>query len=156
MTDNYDLMCAQREALIRAHAYDPLSEKDACGVGIVCAINKTPSREVVVLALNALKALFHRGAVDADGRSGDGAGIMISIPQAFFRSQVESIGQSLRSGPLVVGQIFYHAPISVLKKFAERLSNLNAQRQGFIFMDGAKHRLMSLSWDKGPMPQGQR
>jgi glutamate synthase (NADPH) large chain len=106
MTENYEHIMAQRHALIEAGAYDPASEKDACGVGIVCTINGESRREVVSLALNALKALFHRGAVDADGRSGDGAGIMIGIPEAFFKSQITRIGQSLRSGPLVVGQIF--------------------------------------------------
>ena len=65
---------AERQKLIDGNAYDPASERDACGVGLVCAIDGQPRREVVELAIKALKALWHRGAIDADGATGDGAG----------------------------------------------------------------------------------
>ncbi|MDI7776147.1 glutamate synthase large subunit [Asticcacaulis sp. EMRT-3] len=96
----------QRQRLIDGHAYDPESEISACGVGVVCSIDGSQRRDVVDLAVKALKALFHRGAVDADGKSGDGAGIMINVPQAFFRKQVENIGHKPRPGPILVGQVF--------------------------------------------------
>ena len=69
MADGFDIVRYQRERqkLIDAHAYDPASERDACGVGLVCAIDGQPRREVVQLAIRALKAVWHRGAVDADG-----------------------------------------------------------------------------------------
>src|ERR1700743_420042 len=95
-----------RQRLIDAHAYDPSSERDACGVGLVCAIDGQPRREVVELAIKALKALWHRGAVDADGKTGDGAGILVSVPQDFFADQVRRTGHTLRPGPIAVGQIF--------------------------------------------------
>ena len=94
-TEAFEFYRAQRQALIDAHAYDPATERDACGVGLVCAIDGKPRRDVVVLAVKALKALFHRGAVDADGKSGDGAGIMLGVPQAFFAEQIKSIGQKI-------------------------------------------------------------
>jgi glutamate synthase (NADPH/NADH) large chain len=97
---------ANREKLIAGHAYDPSSERDACGVGLVCAIDGQPRREVVELAIKALKALWHRGAVDADGKTGDGAGILVSVPQDFFGDQVRRTGHVLRPGPIAVGQIF--------------------------------------------------
>ena len=97
---------AERERLIAAHAYDPASERDACGVGLVCAIDGAPRREVVDLALTALKAVWHRGAVDADGKSGDGAGILIGLPRAFFEAQVLDTGHGPRPGPIAVGMIF--------------------------------------------------
>ncbi len=97
---------AMRARLIAGHAYDPESERDACGVGLVCALDGKPRREVVELALRSLKAVWHRGAVDADGKTGDGAGIMVGTPQGFFAEQVTRAGHRVRPGPIVVGQIF--------------------------------------------------
>ena len=97
---------AEREKLIAANAYDPTSERDACGVGLVCAIDGKPRREVVELAIRALKAVWHRGAVDADGKTGDGAGVLVSVPQDFFLDQVQRTGHKPRPGPIAVGQIF--------------------------------------------------
>ena len=89
-----------------AHAYSPDQEHDACGVGLVAAIDGRPRREVVLGAIEALKSVWHRGAVDADGKTGDGAGIHLQVPQDFFRAQVEHAGTRLRSGRIAVGQIF--------------------------------------------------
>ncbi|HEY5409256.1 MAG TPA: glutamate synthase large subunit, partial [Caulobacteraceae bacterium] len=108
MADGFDLVRYERERakLIAGHAYDPSSEHDACGVGLVCAIDGKPRREVVELAIRALKAVWHRGAVDADGKTGDGAGVLVSVPQDFFADQVQRTGHKLRKGPIAVGQIF--------------------------------------------------
>ena len=95
-----------RQRLIEAGAYEASSEKDACGVGMVCAIDGKPRREVVELAVKSLKNVAHRGAVDPDGLSGDGAGLMVEAPQGFFAEQVRVIGQTLRAGPIAIGQIF--------------------------------------------------
>uniref|UniRef100_UPI00261556B3 hypothetical protein n=1 Tax=Pelagibius sp. TaxID=1931238 RepID=UPI00261556B3 len=67
--------------LSREGLYDPADEHDACGVGLVASIDGKPRREVVVAGIEALKAVWHRGAVDADGKTGDGAGIHLQIPQ---------------------------------------------------------------------------
>ncbi|MCX8506637.1 MAG: glutamate synthase large subunit, partial [Alphaproteobacteria bacterium] len=74
--------------------YDPADEHDACGVGFVAAINGEASRGIVDAALGALAALGHRGAVDADGKTGDGAGIHIQIPQDFFTDYLHRILQT--------------------------------------------------------------
>jgi glutamate synthase (NADPH/NADH) large chain len=97
---------ANAAKLEAAHAYSPEQEHDACGVGLVAAIDGKPRREVVVGAIEALKSVWHRGAVDADGKTGDGAGIHLQVPQDFFRAQVEQTGHKLRSGRIAVGQIF--------------------------------------------------
>ena len=97
---------ADRARLIDAHAYQPSSERDACGVGLVAAIDGKPRREVVELAITSLKNVAHRGAVDADGKSGDGAGLMVEAPQGFFADEIHAIGQTLRPGPIAIGQIF--------------------------------------------------
>lgn len=78
-----------RQRLIEAHAYDPAHEHSACGVGLVTAIDGRPRREIVEMGIKALKNVWHRGAVDADGKTGDGAGIRLEVPQDFFREQIE-------------------------------------------------------------------
>ncbi len=88
------------------HLYSPEQEHDACGVGFVAALDGKPRREVVSRAIDALKAVFHRGAVDADGKTGDGCGVHLQVPQEFFRAAVAQTGHKLRSGRIAVGQIF--------------------------------------------------
>mgnify|MGYP001003027387 CR=1 FL=1 len=96
----------ERAKLETTGLYSAADEHDACGVGLVVAIDGQPRREVVTLAIAALKAVWHRGAVDADGKTGDGAGILIEAPQAFFREAVKRTGHTPRDGPIFVGQIF--------------------------------------------------
>ena len=74
---------ANARHLTDAGLYDPAEEHDACGVGLIAAIDGKPRRAVVEAAIQALKSIWHRGAVDADGKTGDGAGIHVEIPAAF-------------------------------------------------------------------------
>jgi glutamate synthase (NADPH) large chain len=91
-------------ALTAAHI--DLTEHDACGVGLVAAIDGKPRRSVVVAGIEALKVLFHRGAVDADGKTGDGAGIHVEIPQDFFKEHIRHQGHEPVPGRLAVGMCF--------------------------------------------------
>jgi glutamate synthase (NADPH/NADH) large chain len=68
--------------------YDPANEHDACGVAMVATLNKLPTHEIVAKALTALRNLEHRGASGAEPDSGDGAGILIQVPDKFYRSVV--------------------------------------------------------------------
>ncbi len=86
--------------------YDPAQEHDACGVGFVAAIDGEPRRDVVEKGIEALKAIWHRGAVDADGMTGDGAGIHLQIPQGFFKDHIERTGHRPGEGRLAVGMVF--------------------------------------------------
>jgi len=122
---------ANRAKLIDGHAYDPDQEHDACGVGLVCAIDGKPRREVVELAIRALKAVWHRGAVDADGKTGDGAGVLVSVPQDFFAEQVRRIGHALRPGPIAVGQIFLPRTDLSAQETARTIVESEALRFGF-------------------------
>ena len=72
--------------------YCPEDEHDSCGVGIVVSIDAKPSRKVVEKGIEALKAVWHRGAVDADGKTGDGAGLHLQIPMELFHDQVRRTG----------------------------------------------------------------
>jgi len=68
----------------RQGLYDPQHERDSCGVGFVCNMDGRKTHEMVKQANGVLKRLAHRGAVGADPKTGDGAGILIQIPHEFF------------------------------------------------------------------------
>ncbi|MDQ0465443.1 glutamate synthase (NADPH/NADH) large chain [Caulobacter ginsengisoli] len=131
MSAELDRYLKNRDLLIAGHAYNPADERDACGVGLVCAIDGQPRREVVELAIKALKAVWHRGAVDADGKTGDGAGILVSIPQGFFAEQVEGSGHNLRPGPIAVGQVFLPRTDLTAQEAARTIVEAEALRFGF-------------------------
>ena len=92
--------------LIDGNVYDPRHEHDACGVGFVASTEGKKSRQVVEFGIQALKAVWHRGAVDADGKTGDGAGIHIEIPQDFFIERIKNAGRQHKKGTICVGMIF--------------------------------------------------
>ena len=69
--------------------YNPADEHDACGVAMIATLNKKATHEVVSQALEALRNMEHRGATGAEPDSGDGAGILIRIPDEFYRSVVD-------------------------------------------------------------------
>ncbi|MBN9612050.1 MAG: hypothetical protein J0H64_01035, partial [Actinobacteria bacterium] len=68
--------------------YDPADERDACGLASIVSLTGRPSHEIVGLALEALENLEHRGAVGSDAGTGDGAGILCEMPDAFLRSEL--------------------------------------------------------------------
>jgi glutamate synthase (ferredoxin) len=70
-------------------------DHDACGVGFIAQLGSSGSRDVVERALTALERLCHRGGVDADGLSGDGAGILTPIPKNFIRKRAREINIEL-------------------------------------------------------------
>ena len=86
--------------------YRPDMESDACGVGMVAATDGKPSRRVVEAAIEALRAVWHRGAVDADGMTGDGAGIHVDLPERFFDDAIAASGHKVLPNRLAVGMIF--------------------------------------------------
>jgi glutamate synthase (NADPH/NADH) large chain len=104
--DPMALQFAEAKRLDEVGMYDPAFEHDACGVGFVAALDGKPRRDVVVAGVDALKAVWHRGAVDADGKTGDGAGIQLQIPQGFFKEHVERTGHETGEGRLAVGMVF--------------------------------------------------
>ena len=88
------------------NTYHPAQEHDACGVGLVAALNGQKRRDVVEAGIDALRAVWHRGAVDADGKTGDGAGIHLEIPRDFFAEAVERGGDRVHPGAIGVGMVF--------------------------------------------------
>src|SRR3974390_3717976 len=87
--------------------YDPPLEKDSCGVGFIANIKGRKSHQIVTDALSILCNLEHRGAVGADPRFGDGAGILVQIPHAFFSRKAKELGFALpEPGEYAVGALF--------------------------------------------------
>jgi glutamate synthase (NADPH/NADH) large chain len=84
------------EGMAEAHGlYDPRNEHDACGIGLIANINNIKSHGIVENGLRILKNLEHRGAVGADPKAGDGSGIMLQIPHAFFAAEARRLGFEL-------------------------------------------------------------
>jgi len=92
--------------LIDANAYYPSLEHDACGVGLVASTKGEKSRKIVEFGIQALKAVWHRGAVDADEKTGDGAGIHIEISKNFFKEKIQNYGRKYDGGTICLGMIF--------------------------------------------------
>ncbi len=88
-------------------SYNENMEHDACGVGMVATTDGKKSRKIVEYGIEALKSIWHRGAVDADGKSGDGAGIQIEIAPEFFEEKISATGHTLdKKRRLSVGMVF--------------------------------------------------
>ena len=92
--------------LKKNHVYSKSMEHDACGVGLVVSTEGKKSRKIVEHGIEALKAVWHRGAVDADGKTGDGAGIHIEIPYDFFVEKIETKGHKHDDSAICIGMIF--------------------------------------------------
>src|SRR5262249_25085988 len=87
--------------------YDPALDKDSCGVGFIAGIKGRKSHKIIDNALTILVNLEHRGAVGADPRAGDGAGILVQIPHKFFAKQATELGFTLpKPGSYAVGALF--------------------------------------------------
>ena len=93
--------------LEKTYNYKSNMEHDACGVGLIASTNGKKSRKIVEYGIEALKAIWHRGAVDADGKSGDGAGIQIEIAPDFFKEKILATGHTLDGDRRIcVGMVF--------------------------------------------------
>ena len=92
--------------LFDAGIYKNSYEHDSCGVGLVASIDGEFKRNVVEAGIKALKAVWHRGAVDADGKTGDGAGIQTALPQEFFKDYIRSLGVIPSKKNIAVGMVF--------------------------------------------------
>ncbi len=97
--DNLKLLTENR-------VYSEEMEHDACGVGVIVSTEGKKSRKIVEYGIEALKAVWHRGAVDADGKTGDGAGIHVEIPKDFFIEKIEVTGHDYDNSEICVGMIF--------------------------------------------------
>ena len=102
-----ELYKKNKKILEENEVYNTAMEHDACGVGLIASTNGKKSRKIVDYGIEALKAIWHRGAVDADGKSGDGAGIQIEIAPDFFKDKILSTGHKVdEKKRICVGMVF--------------------------------------------------
>ena len=88
--------------------YDPANEHDACGIGVVVNIDGIKTNQIVNQALTVLENLDHRGARGSEENTGDGAGILMQLPDKFFREQCKVNGFDLpKLGEYGVGMIYF-------------------------------------------------
>ena len=109
--------------------YDPANEHDACGVGFVANIKGVKSHQIIQQGLGILERLTHRGAVGADPKAGDGAGILLQIPDAFFRAVSEF--QLPPEGDYAIGMLFLprnEASRTVCEEAIEQLVSAEGQQ----------------------------
>ncbi len=122
-----------REFMHENGLYDPALEHDACGVGLVVSIDGEASRKVVEYGITALKAVWHRGAVAADGKTGDGAGIQIEIPARFFYDQIKRTGHEPSADRLIgVGQVFLPRSDFAAQERARTIVESEVLRMGHV------------------------
>ena len=121
----------EQEHLQAQGLYDPAHEHDACGVGFVAHIRGEKSHAIIGNALKILQNLDHRGAVGADALMGDGAGILIQLPDALYRAEMAKQGVDLPPpGEYGVGMIFLpkeHASRLACEEELERAIRLEGQ-----------------------------
>jgi glutamate synthase domain-containing protein 2/glutamate synthase domain-containing protein 1/glutamate synthase domain-containing protein 3 len=87
--------------------YDPRSEHDACGVGFVLNLSGVATHQIVEKGIEVLANLLHRGATGADPDTGDGAGLLLQLPDAFFRAEAKRLGFELpETGKYGVASLF--------------------------------------------------
>lgn len=117
--------------MIAQGLYDPANEHDACGVGFIAHIKGNKSHSIVEQGLQILKNLDHRGAVGADALMGDGAGILIQIPDGFYRDEMAKQGVELPPpGEYGVGMVFLpkeHASRIACEQEIERAVRIEGQ-----------------------------
>ena len=91
----------------RQGLYDPSLERDACGIGFVADVKGRKSHDIILKGVEILINLAHRGACGCDPETGDGAGVLIQIPHAFFARECSRIGITLPApGAYGVGMVF--------------------------------------------------
>src|SRR5512146_846631 len=93
--------------MVKQGLYDPQYEHDACGMGFIVNLNGEKSHEIIQKGIEILINLTHRGACGCDPETGDGAGLTIQIPHAFFRKECAALGIHLpEEGDYGVGMVF--------------------------------------------------
>ena len=110
--------------------YDPQNEHDACGVGFVCNFKGLKSHDILRKGLSILERLTHRGAVGADPLAGDGAGILIQMPDRFLRSVCAEINIELpNEGEYGVGMVLFPPDDTLANKYQSLYNELIEQEK---------------------------
>jgi glutamate synthase (NADPH/NADH) large chain len=108
--------------------YRPEFERDSCGFGLIAHMDNQPSHWLVNTAINALARLTHRGAIAADGKTGDGCGLLLKKPDEFLRARAHDCGISL--APLYASGIIFLSPESDAARRAQTVLAGALQERG--------------------------
>ncbi|WP_116086192.1 glutamate synthase large subunit [Tropicimonas sp. IMCC34011] len=129
----------KRARMAETSLWRPEHEHSSCGVGLVVSIDGSRSRDVVQKGIDALKAIWHRGAVDADGKTGDGAGIHVQIPVAFFQDQIRRTGHEPHEDQMIaVGQVFLPRTDFAAQEVCRTIVEAEVLRMGY-YIYGWRH-----------------
>ena len=134
---------SEAKRLERDGMYDPADEHASCGVGMIAAIDGKPTRRVVEAGIEALKKIWHRGAVDADGKTGDGAGIHVQIPWEFFKEHIRHTGHEPGEDKIAVGMVFLPKADLNAQEVCRPLSRPKCCARVIAFTAGARCRSTS-------------
>ena len=124
----------RREGGVRRGLYDPAFEHDACGIGAVVDIHGRKSHQTVDDALKIVEKLEHRAGKDAEGKTGDGVGILVQVSHTFFTKAVRDLGFSLgEERDYGVGMFFF--PQDTLKRGqAKKMFEIIVEKEGMEFL----------------------
>ncbi len=86
--------------------YQPDEFKDNCGFGLIAHVQGDPSHHLVKTAMHSLSCMTHRGGIAADGKTGDGCGLLLAMPKAFFRTEIARLFQQTANPVFAVGTVF--------------------------------------------------
>ena len=121
--------------IIPSPLYHPDQEHDACGVGFIAKLTGERSHDVVSRAIAALKALAHRGAIDADAVTGDGAGLLTQIPVELFRETLAKKKKTLlRDVDLGVGMLFLPRDDESAQVACKKILEKAIKHEGLLFL----------------------
>ena len=136
---------AKRAWMAENGLYSEAEEHSSCGVGLVVSLDGGKSRKVVQAGIDALKAIWHRGAVDADGKTGDGAGIHVQIPVPFFYDQIQRTGHEPNKDQLIaVGQVFLPRTDFGAQETCRTIVETEVLRKGY-YIYGWRHVPVNIS-----------
>ena len=120
---------------MKSGLYDPRHERDGCGVGFVADIGGRPSHDILTRGLEAVAHLDHRGAVSADGKTGDGAGVLTQIPRKLFTRVLEEKGLPAETVErLAVGVLFLPGDDAEARETAREIVERAVIQAGLYFL----------------------
>jgi len=130
MISNHPIQQKAKDSL-----YQPQFEHDSCGVGFVAQVSGKRTHQILRMGLNAICCLMHRGALDADAKTGDGAGITTQIPYKLFKPEVSRLGHKLfQDSDLAVGVLFLPHDNAYAQARAKAITAEVLQKRGlFLF-----------------------
>ena len=110
--------------------YDASFEHDNCGIGAVVNIKGQPSHQIVSDALTIVETLEHRAGKDAEGKTGDGVGILLQISHSFFKKEAQKLNIPLRSERDYAVGMFFFPQNEMRRNQAKKMFEIIAEKEG--------------------------